>query len=204
MAEKLLPPPAPERVLTDLEQLKVASDPLRLQLLDAMSAEPRRGWTAKELADVLQTKQTKLYHHLGLLEEHGFIRVAGTRMVSGIQEKRYQVVALAFRLDRSLLGGGRGEDAIGEALDAILEKTRSEILAGVRAGLIDMTEQDPNRRRMTLSFSHVRLSPASVRKLMRQMQRLAELDDDTGADTTPYGLVVGLYPRALQEERTDE
>ena len=203
MAEKLFPSPAPELVLTDLEQLKVASDPLRLQLLDAMSAEPRRGWTAKELADVLQTKQTKLYHHLGLLEEHGFIRVAGTRMVSGIQEKRYQVVALAFRLDRSLLGGGRGEDAIGEALDAILEKTRSEILAGVRAGLIDMTEQDPNRRRMTLSFSHVRLSPASVRKLMRQMQRLAELDDDTGADTTPYGLVVGLYPRALQEERTE-
>ena len=204
MAEKLLPPPAPELVITDLEQLKVASDPLRLQLLDSMAAEPRRGWTAKELADALQTKQTKLYHHLGLLEEHGFIRVAGTRIVSGIQEKRYQVVALAFRVDRSVLGGGRGEAAIGEVLDAILDKTRTEILASVRAGLIDMSEEDPKRRRMALSFSHARLSPASVRKLMHQMQKLAEIDDDAGADTMPYGLVVGLYPRALQEERTDE
>jgi DNA-binding transcriptional ArsR family regulator len=199
----LLPTPAPELVITDLEQLKVAGDPLRLQILDAMTQEPRRGWTAKELADILRTRQTKLYHHLGMLEGTGFIRVAGTRMVSGIQEKRYQVSALAFRVDRSVLSGDRGEAAVGEVLDTIFEKSRNEILAGVRAGLIDMSEDDPKRRRMTLSFSHARLSPASVRKLMRQMEKLARIDDDTGADTVPYGLVVGLYPRALEEERTE-
>jgi DNA-binding IclR family transcriptional regulator len=114
--------PSAERVLTDLEQLRVASDTLRLQLLDQMSSEPRRGWTARELAEALETKQTKLYHHLALLEEHGFIRVAETRMVSGIQEKRYQVTALAFRVERSLLSGAGGESAVAEVLDAILNK----------------------------------------------------------------------------------
>ena len=94
-------PPA-EMLITDLEQLKAVSDPLRIQLLELMGEAPVRGWTAKELAERLATKQTKLYHHINLLEERGFISVAETRMVSGIQEKRYRVNALSFRVDRNL------------------------------------------------------------------------------------------------------
>jgi DNA-binding transcriptional ArsR family regulator len=193
-------PPA-ERVLTDLEQLRVASDALRLQLLDLMSSEPQRAWTARELAEALETKQTKLYHHLALLDEHGFIRVAETRMVSGIQEKRYQATAISFRVERSLLSGAGGEPAFAEVLDAIFDKARNEIMASIRAGLIDMAEEEPERRRMTLSFSHARLSEASIRKLMRQVRKLAEVDDLEESAGIPYGLVVGLYPRAIHEER---
>jgi DNA-binding transcriptional ArsR family regulator len=200
---KPLPAPDPELLITDLEQLKVASDALRLQIIDVMAADPGRGWTAKELAESLATSQTKLYHHLSLLEEHGFIRVAGTRLVSGIREKRYQVSALSFRVDRSLLSGAGGEARIAEVLDAIFEKARTEIVASIRAGLIDMAEEAPDRRGMTLSFSHARLSPASVRKLMRQVTKLAEIDDLEEADGAPYGLVVGFYPRALTEERKE-
>ena len=80
---------AAELVIDDVEQLKVLSDALRLQLLDVLSDEAERGATAKELAEALGTKQTKLYRHLALLEEHGFIRVVETRLVSGILEKRY-------------------------------------------------------------------------------------------------------------------
>jgi DNA-binding transcriptional ArsR family regulator len=198
-----LPMPAAERVLDDLEQLKVASDALRLQLLDVMSSDPQRGWTAKELAEALETKQTKLYHHLALLDDHGFIRVAETRMVSGIQEKRYQVTAIAFRVERSLLSGAGGESAFAEVLDAILDKARNEILASIRAGLIDPAEQEPERRRMTLSFSHARLSEKSIRKLMRQVQKLASVDDLEESGGIPYGLVVGFYPRDIHEERED-
>src|SRR4026209_949556 len=95
--------PTAEFLITDVEQLKAVSDPLRLQIIDTMAEPPVRGWTAKELAARLGTKQTKLYHHLALLEERGFIRVAETRVVSGITEKRYAVVALSFRVDRSLV-----------------------------------------------------------------------------------------------------
>jgi DNA-binding transcriptional ArsR family regulator len=198
-----LPVPLPELVLTDLEQLRVASDALRLQIIDLMALQPQKGWTAKELAEGLDTKQTKLYHHLALLEEHGFIRVAGTRMVSGIQEKRYQVTAVNIRVDRSVLRGAGGDKAIGEVLDALFDKARSEILAGVHAGLIDMSEDDPQRRRMALSMSHARLSEKSVRKLMRQVQKLAAVEDLEVVDGQPYGLIVGLYPRATHEERKD-
>jgi DNA-binding transcriptional ArsR family regulator len=190
-------------LITDLEQLKVAGDALRLQLLDLLSSDPQRGWTAKEVAAALGTRQTKLYHHLALLEQHGFIRVAGTRIVSGIQEKRYQVTAVLFRVDRRLLGGAGGEAAAADVLDAIFETARGEILAAIRAGLIDMTEQEPDQRRLAIALSHARLSPASVRKLMRQISKLAQIEDLDEAGGDPYGLVIGFYPRSLPDEREE-
>src|SRR5918994_5939623 len=113
--------PANEMVLTDVEQLKVIGEPLRLQLIEVMAEDPTRGWTAKELAEHLSTRQTKLYHHLGLLEEHGFIRVGETRVVSGILEKRYQATAHRYSVDRALLTGDGVEDAVSGAIDAIFE-----------------------------------------------------------------------------------
>jgi len=190
--------PSAEFLITDVEQLKAVSDPLRLQIIDTMAEPPVRGWTAKELAARLGTKQTKLYHHLALLEERGFIRVAETRVVSGITEKRYAVVALSFRVDRSLVTGTAGTDAVSDMLDAIFEKAREEILAGQRSGLIDMSAEDFERRRMRLSASHARLSPASVKKVMRLIEKLDEIDDLDEADGADYGLVLAFYPRATE------
>lgn len=191
--------PRPELVITDVEQLRAISDPLRIRLVEAMAEMPLRGWTAKELAEQLRTSQTKLYHHLNLLEQRGIIEVAETRMVSGILEKRYRVTAVSFRVDRSLFAG-RGADAIGEVLDAIFDKARAEILAGQRAGLVDLTAEERERRRMALWASHARLSPASVRKVQRLVERLAAVDDLEEPEGTDYGLVVAFYPRAPEVE----
>ena len=195
--------PRPELVITDIEQLKAVSDPLRLQIIDTMAEAPVRGWTAKELAARLGiAKQTKLYHHLATLEERGFIRVAETRVVSGIVEKRYAVVALSFRVDRGLLAGSAGADAVSGVLDAIFEKARNEILEGQRTGLIDMSTDDFEQRRMRLWASHARLTPASIKKVMRLLEKLAEIDDLEEPDGDDYGLVVAFYPRA--NERTTD
>jgi DNA-binding transcriptional ArsR family regulator len=193
--------PAAELLITDVEQLKVMADPLRLRIVELMGEVPVHAWAAKEIAERLGTKQTKLYHHLGLLEEHGFIRVAETRMVSGIQEKRYAVVALSFRIERSILAGAGGHDAVGDVLDAIFEKTRTEILESQRAGLLDMSEDEFERRRVGVTASRARLSPKSVKKVMRLIEELAAFDDLEEADGTDYGLVLAFYPRAT-ERRT--
>jgi DNA-binding transcriptional ArsR family regulator len=190
--------PRPELVITDVEQLRAISDPLRVRIIEAMADLPLRGWTAKELAARLHTSQTKLYHHLNLLEERGFIVVAETRMVSGIREKRYQLTAVSFRVERSLLAGG-GTDEIGAVLDTIFEKARNEILAGQRAGLLDLAA-DKERSRMRLWATHARLSPASVRKVQRLVERLAAMDDLEEPDGTDHGLVVAFYPLATDLE----
>ena len=194
--------PADEMVLTDVEQLKVIGEPLRLQLIEVMAEDPTRGWTAKELAQHLATKQTKLYHHLGLLEEHGFIRVGETRVVSGILEKRYQATAHGYRVERSLLAGAGGETAVSGAIDAMFEKARNEIVAGLHSGAIQPDSDDPKRKRMRLSATTARLSPASVKRVMRLIDKLSDIDTNQDADGDEYGLLVGFYPRASKDDHS--
>src|SRR5688500_9075728 len=137
MSKRPIPTPPVELTITTVEQLKVIGEPLRIQLIEIMAEDPSRGWTAKELAEQLETKQTKLYHHLCLLEEHGFIRVGETRMVSGILDKRYQATAHGFHVDRALLTGAGAESAVSVAVDTIFDKARTEILVGLRSGALN-------------------------------------------------------------------
>lgn len=199
MSKRPNPSPPAEMTITTVEQLKVIGEPLRIQLIEIMAEDPGRGWTAKELAEQLETKQTKLYHHLGLLEEHGFIRVGETRMVSGIQEKRYQATAHGFHVDRALLTGAGAESAVSVAVDTIFDKARTEILAGLRSGTLNFDPEDPNRKRMGLWATSARLSPASVKRVMRLVEKLAAIDNDQDAEGAEYGLLVGFYPRASRE-----
>jgi len=188
-----------EMVLTDVEQLKVIGDPFRIRIIETMAEDPERGWTAKELAGVLEVKQTKLYHHLALLEEHGFITVAETRMVSGILEKRYRATAHGYRVDHALLTGSGSQTAMSGALDAIFTKARHEILQAMATGLIPSEPDDPKRKRMGLWASHARLSPKSVKRVMRLVEQLAEIDTDEDPDGDEYGLLLGFYPRAAKD-----
>src|SRR5215218_10360712 len=96
-------------VVSDLEMLRLISDAVRIQLLELMRGNQR---TVKELAAELGVPPTRLYYHMNLLEEHGLIRVASTRLVSGIVEKRYAVTAARLSVDRALLAPA-GEPAAG-------------------------------------------------------------------------------------------
>jgi DNA-binding transcriptional ArsR family regulator len=184
-----------ERVIEDLEALKVISDPLRLKILETTSRDPARAWSAKELAAGLGTSQTKLYHHLGLMEEHGFLRVAETRMVSGIQERRYAATAHGFRIERSLLSGGAGQAALSETIDALFDKARGEIIASVHEGLIEASDPEGSKRRASFSMGHARLSEAGVRRVMRLIERLSDATDADEPSGSHYGFLLAFYPR---------
>jgi DNA-binding transcriptional ArsR family regulator len=189
-------PAVDEIVITDVEQLKAISDPLRLRLLEISSHDPTRSWSAKELAERLDTGQTKLYHHLKLLEEAGFLRVVETRMVSGIQERRYAATARSFRLERGLLGrGADGRAAASDVLDIVFNKARAEIIEAVSAGLIDLEDED-RARSLALWAGGARLSRASAKRVIRMIEKLAAVDEQDDPDGTHYGLLVGFYPRA--------
>ena len=78
--------PAQESVmmLTDLEQMKVLADPLRIRILESLAIDER---TTKQVADLLGEKPTKLYHHVEALERVGLIRMTRTRQNRGTLEK---------------------------------------------------------------------------------------------------------------------
>ena len=72
--------------LTSVAQMRVLNDPLRMRLLAAIARRPD---SAKDLAERFDVPTTRLYHHLGLLEEHGFIEVVATRRSGARTERCY-------------------------------------------------------------------------------------------------------------------
>src|SRR5215211_5670272 len=102
--------PAPLHTITSLEALKVFSDPLRQQIIEALLDGAK---TVKQVASELELAPTKLYYHVNLLEEHGLIQVTETRIVSGIIEKHYVAAAKEYAIERSLMTPGQSMNADG-------------------------------------------------------------------------------------------
>lgn len=193
---KELPLPPEELVITDPDQLKALGDALRLQILEVMGRRIRHGWSVKELADAIGTSQTKLYHHVNLLEERGLLRVAGTQVVSGIVERRYQPSARGFRLDRSLVSGADGGTAIGQLLDVAVAETRRQVLDSIARGAIDPSDEAPGRR-LLLFRNRLRLRPDRVEAFTERLQALMDAEDageEPGA--VEHGLLIAFYPMA--------
>ena len=79
--------------ITDLETLKVISDPLRLNIIQVIKDINISGalCSVKQVSERLDIPPAKLYYHVKLLEKHGFLEVTETRIVSGIVEKLYRL-----------------------------------------------------------------------------------------------------------------
>ena len=86
-------------IIEDLATLRLLSDPLRLRLIEELGVAPT---TVKELAKAMDMKPNRLYYHVNLLEEHGLVRVTQTRIVSGIVERTYALVAKHFAVSEAL------------------------------------------------------------------------------------------------------
>lgn len=186
-------------VVSDLELLRLVSDPFRIRLLELMREEPR---TVKEIAAALKIPATRLYYHMNLLEEHGLIRVASTRLVSGIVEKRYEVTASRLSVDRALLSpGGDAESGLETHLSFVLDEAKAEIRRAFRAGLIDASSHQIANGGLVLGRAWLRLTQAQADELDQRVgavieeykTSLAEQEDSNQVD---YELLIGLYPNA--------
>ena len=209
-------------MIDDLETLRLLTQPLRLRLLETLrtGAAPM---TVKELAQALGMPPTRLYHHVNLLAERGLIRVASTRIVSGITEKRYAATASRVGVDRSLLTPAAGAEANRATLDVllsvILDEVRSEIVRSVERGLIDLAltgEDKIGPRRLVLGRKWFRLTDAEAKDLGERLLAATEHSADRVVDPGQaepsvddearfYELLIGFYPAvsAVATERDE-
>ena len=79
--------------ITDIEKLKVISDPLRISILTTLGTEKKN---SRQLAKLLKINRTKIHYHLNILEENNFIEVVATDSINGIIQKYYLPTAQAF------------------------------------------------------------------------------------------------------------
>lgn len=193
--------PESQITIRDLRALRVATHPLRQQILATLNGPPR---AVREVAAELGLDPHRLYYHVHLLEEHGLVRVTDSRVVSGIIEKHYQVTAHEFLVDTELVSpGGSGNDPV---LDAVLQftlrRTESQVREMVGRGVIDLSRRAPDPAALLSRANFAHLSEARARELSgRILDLLAEFSAD--AEDGPergYWISVTFHPCDLTTE----
>ena len=199
------------RVIDDLDTLRLLTQPVRLKIVEALRSAPGP-LTVKELAAALGTTQTKLYYHVNLLEGADLIRIAATRLVSGIVEKRYAAASYRIAVDRALLSPATsGGDGLEVLLAIMFDQVRTEIRRSVAAGLIDLDrsrDDDRGPNSLILGRKWLLMRPEETEGFLERLFQVQQ--DYQGQDPMPrefmanappgsqlYELLVGFYPAVI-------
>jgi DNA-binding transcriptional ArsR family regulator len=190
--------PQPVRTVDDVEMLKAMADPTRLAILATLmkSGGDLPVMSVKELAAALDEPQTKLYRHVKQLEAAGLIRVAGTRLVSGILEQRYQACQRDLTLARGFLYEHADESEL--VVQAVLDRYFDGFRAAFRADRLPGNEvpAEESYRKPVLFFSDFKLPPAKAAELVSKLKEIMDSlkDDQTGdSDGITLNLLIGCY-----------
>jgi DNA-binding transcriptional ArsR family regulator len=197
--------PVGVRDVADAETLKALADPLRLSILAALmrgaSVRPRV-MSVKELAAELSEPQTKLYRHVKLLEATGLIRVAASRLVSGILEQRYQAGQSDLRFGPGLMRDEATADETVALVTALFDQYRDRFLAARQAdqvrGHADLPPGE-SYRKSVMSLAEVRVPVARAAAIRDRLQDLIEDLDQPGDETedgVPVNVLIAYYSPA--------
>lgn len=198
--------PDEERLIDDIESLKIYCDPMRIRIMQAMVRQPR---TVNQIADELGVPFTRLYYHINLLEKHNLIRLVDTQAFSGaVEEKYYQVSAYNFVVDRSLLTFSETNpqnDGLNALLETILDNTRADIRHSAEVGLIDMQKTPPEPNTLLLRRGFYRLPPEQARQFYERLTALFQEFDmvESTKDDPFYAVAIAVYPTALPYQESD-
>jgi len=172
--------------------LKALADPLRLRLGLLLLDEAH---TVKELAAALDAPPTRLYYHVRILEQHGLIEVVDRRMVSGIEERRYQAVIDNWNIGDDLHGSAVLDSGV---LAALFGAVQAEMNVALH-DQPDMAIGDPKSAVVSLGLSELLLSRSEVVELQDRLEALMReyaIDrPDPPADAQRYHFLFAGYRR---------
>jgi DNA-binding transcriptional ArsR family regulator len=198
--QERLPEPEPVaiRSVASVDMLRALADPTRLAILAVLME--RHGelpvMSVKEMAARLAEPQTKLYRHVRQLETAGLIRVASTRLVSGIVEQRYQ----ANQRDLMFDGGFMREhaDESEAAMRAVMDSFRDGYLTAFRDKRLapDAVPDAQAYLKPSLFITEARVSPRRAAEMREKLQELhkwlcSEDDEDPGG--VLVDVLIGYY-----------
>jgi DNA-binding transcriptional ArsR family regulator len=191
------------RQVDDVETLKALSDPLRLAIMRCLMRDVRASSSVKEIAQELDQPTTRLYRHVKLLEKVGLIKVASTRIVSGITEYRYQVAQLGLRLNRDLVTEPGNASEVAAAFAATLDDFRNKLVQDILAGRLGHESQrdspeTPNSSALTPMVVTLdkKLSPERAADFRSRLEALVQEFNDQGtspSDTVPIEFLVMFW-----------
>lgn len=98
-----------EKVLSNLEEIKVISDPFRLKILFVFD-EVQTPLTVKQMAVKLEEVPAKVHYHVKELERIGVLEIVETKEKAGIVEKYYMPTAEVFKVEKNISGAAGNEE----------------------------------------------------------------------------------------------
>jgi DNA-binding transcriptional ArsR family regulator len=187
------------RSVADVGTLKALADPVRLGILSALMERTDADlpvMSVKELAEALGEPQTKLYRHVKQLEAAGLIRVAATRLVSGIVEQRYQASQRDLMFGPGLLASPEATDETEPVVAALLDRYRQQFFAAHRAGQIPPGDYPAEQahRQVLFTMAETRVSVEAAAAARARLQEvLNDLEAAEDRDGVPVNLLIGFY-----------
>lgn len=172
------PGPDDDLTISSTEQLHALSNPTRWGIIGRLNDGPA---SVQELARSMGAAKGTIGHHVRVLANAGLVRVAETRKVRGVVEKRYARVGKRFRLpDREAAA------ALGTKHDIGTLPLR-QALAEARPS---SGPDDPS-----MSFIlRARMSPDRARRFADLLNALgAEFVDGAADEGETFGLVASIY-----------
>jgi len=172
--------------IKDLEQVRLLSDPLKLQLLQAFAEGAK---TTKQVAGELGESITKLYRHVDALQDAGLLVVASEQQKRGTVERTFEAVAERFEADHALFADGDGGEGSDAARD-ILRAAEQEILQALTtADVADAQEAIMLRLRCKASPERIAELRSTLKAWIESTQ-----DVDTGEDQEEMAALIAFYP----------
>ncbi len=169
--------------ISDLDQVRLLSDPLKLKLIQAFAEGPR---TTREVAQNLGENVTRLYRHVDALHDAGLIEITHEEQKRGTVERTFQAVARRFEVERGLFDD---HDKASETVRDLLRTVEDDLLAAFA-----MPDAEP-------IFMGVRLkaSPAAMADLRGKLEEWLETAntieaDGTDEDAEYAGALIAFYP----------
>ncbi|MBY0261385.1 MAG: winged helix-turn-helix domain-containing protein, partial [Phycisphaerales bacterium] len=145
--------------VTDPEQWKICSTPIRLEIIDSLRA--LAPCTIRQIAADLGRPAPTLYKHIETLEKAGFVTRPGFRKSGRHVEQLVDLAADNFRIDFQRNGGAEHEALVATAR-SFMNAGYSAISDAAAAGALKVT---PEALNVLLAYGLGRLTPDDFREI---------------------------------------
>lgn len=170
-----------------LEQIRLLSDPLKLQLIQAFAEGEK---TTKQVAAELNQGVTRLYRHVDALHEAGLLEIAREKPKRGTVERTFRAVARRFEADRRLFTDQENTESL-DAVRDMLRASEDELLGAI------MQHGGDGESEAVFLRIRCKRSPEKIEELRRMLNDWvdsAQHDDDQDGDAVEIGGMIALYP----------